>query len=54
MVLCKLCRFNYESIWVKARITQHHLTKASRILLLLMTKIIHELENMSMPLTLTE
>jgi len=39
MVLYKLCRFYYESIWLKARITQHHLTKASHILLSLWQKL---------------
>jgi len=44
MVLCKLCGFYYESIRLKARITQHHLTKSSHIVII-MTTIIHELEN---------
>jgi hypothetical protein len=44
MVLCKLCWFYYESVWLKARITQQHLTKASHIVII-MTTIIYELEN---------
>jgi hypothetical protein len=54
MVLCKLCRFYYESIWPKARITQHPLKKSLPHSVIIMTKIIHELENMYMQLTLTE